>query len=106
MSHPVVITAGISSGISTVEASVNLVKNSANMIFRAHIKTENNKGLHFSVAISYGGKQDIIAATKKAADLVASGQITSDDITEELFESLLLTHEAVSAHGPPDLLIR
>ena len=76
------------------------------MLPRAHKRTADHTGLHFSVAISYGGKQDILAATRRAADLVASGQITSDQITEELFESLMMTHESVSANGPPDLLIR
>eukprot|EP00892_Ulva_mutabilis_P001244 jgi/Ulvmu1/1111/UM106_0028.1 len=83
-----------------------LPKSLQTAIIRANERTAHHTGLQFSVAISYGGKQDIIAATKKAADLVASGQITSDQITEELFESLLLTHDCVSGFGPPDLLIR
>jgi undecaprenyl diphosphate synthase len=59
-----------------------------------------------SVALSYGGKQDIVQAAQHASQLVADGKLKPEDVTEELFQSLLLTKGMVNASGPPDLLIR
>jgi len=60
---------------------------------------------HFlNVALAYGGRAEIVDATKKIAEKVEKGEIKSKDINEKLFEKFLYT-----AHLPkqdPDLIIR
>jgi len=57
-----------------------------------------------NVALAYGGRAEIIDATRKIAQKVESGDLTPKDINEQLFEGYLYT-----AHMPnqdPDLIIR
>lgn len=64
--------------------------------------TKNNDGLQLNIAFNYGGKQDILAATKKIAVKLAAGEITEADITENMMDDELLTHDITD----PDLVIR
>lgn len=64
--------------------------------------TRENQGLTLNVAFNYGARQEILQVSKKLAQQAAQGELTSDQITEELFNDLLYT-----AHSPdPDLIIR
>lgn len=65
-------------------------------------KTKNNTGLNFTIAINYGGRDEITRAVKKIAAKVKSGEISCDDITEETISDHLDTWELPD----PDLLIR
>lgn len=65
-------------------------------------QTENNHDFTLCLAISYGSRQEIISAARKAAQLVESGDITIQNIDEELFSNLLYTKDIPD----PDLLIR
>ena len=60
--------------------------------------TMNNDGLNLNLALSYGGRQEIITAFKSLYSQINS----SDEITEERFESHLYTSDIPD----PDLLIR
>lgn len=64
--------------------------------------TKNNTGLHFQIAINYGGRDEIVRAARSLADAVARGDLSADQITEEKLG------EALDTHGlpEPDLLIR
>lgn len=54
------------------------------------------------MAVNYGGRDDIIHACKSICSKVQSGEISINDINEEIFEKELYT-----LHAPPvDLLIR
>ena len=64
--------------------------------------TAGNMGLHFNVAIDYGGQDEIMRAVKSLAQKVKDSEIESADIDEKLLESLLDT----AALPPVDLLIR
>ncbi len=64
--------------------------------------SKNNDGLHFQIALNYGGRDEIVRAVRKAAALAAQGGINGEEITEEVFGSLLDT----GSLPDPDLLIR
>ncbi|WP_158970788.1 polyprenyl diphosphate synthase [Paraglaciecola sp. L3A3] len=64
--------------------------------------TKNNTGLTLNIAANYGGRWDIVNAAKTLADKVKSGELTTAEITEELF-----TEQTCAADLPVvDLLIR
>lgn len=64
--------------------------------------TKNNTGLQLNIAFNYGGKQDILAATKKIAAKLAAGEIAEADINEQMMDDNLLTFELPD----PNLVIR
>lgn len=64
--------------------------------------TKGNTGLHFTIAINYGGRDEIVRAVKKVADKVQAGSINPSEIDEGFFNSMLDTREL----SDPDLLIR
>ena len=64
--------------------------------------TRDNDGLHFQIAINYGGRDEIIRAARKLAQRVESGELSAGEITEELMEESLDT----AGIPAPDLLIR
>ena len=64
--------------------------------------TKNNDGLHFQIAINYGGRDEIVRAVKKAAEKVAAGELTASHIDERCIGGFLDTEGLPD----PDLLIR
>lgn len=64
--------------------------------------TKNNDGLHFQIALNYGSRDEMIRAMKKMTKDVEDGKISTNDITEELYETYLDT----AGIPEPDLLIR
>jgi len=71
-------------------------------IAAAEARTAANKGLKLQVAMSYGGRWDIVQAARKVARDCASGVMLADELSEESFAGRL------SLAGLPetDLLIR
>ena len=64
--------------------------------------TAGNTGLQFTVAINYGGRDELVRAAKNIAKDYKNGVITEADITEDLMSRYLDTREITD----PDLLIR
>ncbi len=64
--------------------------------------TRDNDGLHFQIALNYGGRDEIVRAVKKITEKVKTGEIQADDITEDLISDSLDTRGLPA----PDLLIR
>ncbi|MCI6553073.1 MAG: isoprenyl transferase [Lachnospiraceae bacterium] len=64
--------------------------------------TSENDGLHFQIALNYGGRDEIVRAVKKLALEVKSGSREAESITEETVSEMLDTHGLPE----PDLLIR
>lgn len=64
--------------------------------------TRNNDGLHFQIALNYGGRDEIVRAARQMADLMEQGKIKKEEITEEMFGGMLDTYGLPD----PDLLIR
>lgn len=64
--------------------------------------TKDNDGLHFQIALNYGGRDEIIRAVKIVAQRAAKGELDSDEVTEDYLSELLDTRGLPE----PDLLIR
>ncbi len=65
-------------------------------------ETAVNDGLTLCIALSYGSRQEIVNAAKKAAALVQKGDMSVEDIDVKLFSDMLYTKDIPD----PDLLIR
>ncbi len=65
-------------------------------------KSKNRKQLTVSIALNYGGRQEICDAAKKIAEDVKSGKIDVSDIDENLFNDYVYTKNIPD----PDLIIR
>ncbi len=64
----------------------------------AEERSFRNKGLNLVLALSYGGRNEIVRAARKAISLGTS----ADEVTEEYFDTLLDT----SGMPAPDLIVR
>jgi undecaprenyl diphosphate synthase len=64
--------------------------------------TKDNQGLNLNIALNYGGRAEIIDATKALVSKVEEGVLDLDDITEEDLSEELYTAEMPD----PELLIR
>ena len=71
-------------------------------IARLEEATKNNTGLHFSVAINYGGRDELKRAFQKAYADLEKGKLKAEELTEEIIGEYLDT----KGLPDPDLLIR
>ncbi len=65
-------------------------------------KTSNNNGMVLNLALSYGGRDEIVGAVEKILEDIDAGKIGPADITKETFSDYLHTSDIPD----PDLLIR
>ena len=63
-------------------------------------KTKNNSKLIVNFAMAYGGRQEVIDATKKIAEQVKSGKLKIEKINEAVFS------ENLDQSSEPELIIR
>lgn len=71
-------------------------------IAAAEALTANNSGMVINIAANYGGKWDIVEATKAIARKVARGELAPEEITE----SLMTDHLSMNDIPEVDLMIR
>ncbi len=69
---------------------------------RAEQATRGNTRLNLNVALSYGARDEIVAAARAAAAAAAAGQLDPATLDEAAFSSLLFT----AGMPDPDLVIR
>jgi undecaprenyl diphosphate synthase len=77
---------------------VDIVK----LIDSAEFQTRNNHALTLTIALSYGGRAEIVEATRRVAEKVAMRTVSPSDIDEEMLAENLYTADIPD----PDLLIR
>ena len=79
-----------------------LPKKVGDALFRAIEETSENRGMVLNLALSYGGRDEIVSAVKRVLKDSKSRGIDENTITKDFFSRYLYT-----AHIPdPDLLIR
>ena len=81
---------------SRLDADIN------RLISESEENTKDNKGLIFTVALNYGGRQEILEAARLFAQNVRDCKLNPEDMNEQLFESYLQSTDMPH----PDLLIR
>uniref|UniRef100_UPI004057124E isoprenyl transferase n=1 Tax=Acetatifactor sp. TaxID=1872090 RepID=UPI004057124E len=64
--------------------------------------TKDNDGLHFQIAINYGGRDELVRAVRKMAEKLQAGVLEADKINESCINDCLDT----AGIPDPDLLIR
>ena len=74
----------------------------ADMIAKAEKKTAENTAIMLTLALSYGGRQEITAAVQSIARQVAAGQVDPSDIDTNMISANLYT----AGMPDPDLVIR
>ena len=65
-------------------------------------KTKNNEDFYFNVAFSYGGRREIVDASKKIAKDFKNGKIDINTLDEDVFKTYLYNPDIIY----PDLIIR
>ena len=55
------------------------------------VQTVENDRLHLTVAINYGGRDEILRATRRVAEAVRAGRLSAEDITPATIEEHLDT---------------
>ena len=72
------------------------------LIAEAEAVTADNRRLNLTMAISYGGRQEIVAATRRLVERVLENGLAPDEIDESVFEAELDT----AGLPDPDLILR
>lgn len=73
-----------------------------NRIEELEAATRDNDGLHFQIALNYGGRDEIVRAVRRMASEVQKGTLSPEEITEQYLSDSLDTYGLPE----PDLLIR
>ena len=79
-----------------------LSKELQDAINRTVERTKDNTGIIFNIALNYGGRNEIVNATRQISEEVLAGKIKPEDINEEM----LSKHMYTKGEPDPDLLIR
>ena len=88
--------------IRVIGEKENIPKDIQEKIDKLVEKTKNNTGLVLNIAFNYGGRAEIVHATKVIAEKIRNNEINIEDINEEL-----ITNNIYTAGQPdPDLMIR
>lgn len=86
----------------TIGRTDKLPRDVQNILDETIRKTSLNRDMVLTLALSYGGRQEVSRAIKKIAEKVESGDLNAGEVTEELVSDFLYT----SGMPDPDLLIR
>jgi undecaprenyl diphosphate synthase len=73
-----------------------------NVLHEVMERTRENQGMVLNLALSYGGRDEIVRAAQNIAIQVKEGRLHPEEISKEVFSNYLDTH----GMPEPDLLIR
>jgi len=65
-------------------------------------ESKDREGMVLNIAMNYGGRDELVTATKKIAEKVKNGELSVDDIDAELISDSIYT----AGQPDPDLIIR
>ncbi len=88
--------------LRTIGETEMLPKNIQALLKESIQRTAKNQGMILNLALSYGGRAEITRATRLIAEACLRGDLSPDEITEEMFAQYLYT----AGLPDPDLLIR
>jgi len=88
--------------LKTIGRTSRLPKRTRDILLDTIEKTSSNRQMTLTLALSYGGRQEILDAILKIAARVERGEMAADQITEQTVTDALYT----SGMPDPDLLIR
>ena len=80
----------------------NLSTKIQNLMLESQLKTKDNTGMILNIVFNYGGRWDIVQASKKIAQKVQDGLMTIDEINDASFANDL----CLTGMPEPDLFIR
>jgi undecaprenyl diphosphate synthase len=86
----------------TIGKTTKLPRDVQKALKRTVEETSQNSAMVLTLALSYGGRQEIFDTIQKIAKRIELGDMTSEDITEQLISNFLYT----AGMPDPDLLIR
>jgi undecaprenyl diphosphate synthase len=69
---------------------------------KAERESAENTGIQVNIAVNYGGRAELVRAAQQLAQKACRGEISPDDITEEMVSDHLYT----SGQPDPDLIVR
>ena len=88
--------------LNTIGQTEKLPADTREVLLETIRQTTHNHNMVLTLALSYGGRQEILNAVQEIARQVKVGEINPNDITEERFSNSLYTRGIPD----PDLLIR
>ena len=88
--------------LKTIGRTHKLPDDTRKILIETIEKTASNTDMVLTLALSYGGRQEIMDATRNIAAKIEGGQISASEISEQLISNALYT----AGMPEPDLLIR
>ena len=88
--------------LKTIGRTTRLPKRTREILLDAIEKTSSNRRMTLTLALSYGSRQEILDAVVKIVERVQRGEVTVNEISEQVISDALYT----SGMPDPDLLIR
>ncbi len=88
--------------LQTIGRTEKLQEDTKNALLDTIERTSINKDMVLTLALSYGGRQEIFDAFKKIGTRIEKGDLKADNISEQLISNSLYT----AGMPDPDLLIR
>jgi len=88
--------------LDTIGRTHELPSSVIKMLDKTKKATEDGDAMQLSLALSYGGRQEIVDASRKIAEAVHRQELTPEDVSAEVFERYLDT----AGYPDLDLLIR
>jgi undecaprenyl diphosphate synthase len=88
--------------LNTIGDLERLPRATRNLVRDTMEKTASNQDMVFTLALSYGGRRDVVEAAKTIAQKCLAGELKPEDVTEDVFGGCVSTADLPDL----DLLIR